>query len=38
MITNKWIVKFVLIAVLKKVMIIFTTNIEKANCAILKEF
>ena len=34
---NKWIVKFVLFAILKTVLIIFTTNIENVNHVILKE-
>ena len=34
---NKWIVKFVLFAILKKVLINFTTNTENVNSKILKE-
>ena len=36
-IINKWIVKFVLFAILKKVLIIFTTSIENLNTGKLKE-
>ena len=35
--TKKWIVKFVSFAILNKKLIIFTTNTENANHAILDE-
>ena len=34
---NKWVVKFVLFVILKKVLIIFTTNLENVNSVILNE-
>ena len=34
---NKWIVKFVFFAMLKKVLTSLTTNIEDVNSVVLKE-